>query len=84
MAKSFGSSELCLFLKKHGFTPRRLKATSQLVYTPPESFKVNVEALRPFITVVLGRKSYDPITAGSIRRNLIRLGFSEDDLEILS
>lgn len=81
MPKSFGSIELCKFLENHKFTARPKKASSHLIYKSPSSFKVSKDILRPFVTVVLGRKEYDPVTANCIRKQLIKLGFTKEAVE---
>ena len=82
MPKTFSSDDYCKFLLKHGFTVTGNKGTSHQKYKPPKSLKIP-QGVRPFVVVVLNRKSYDPITASKIRKQLIKLGLSLETVKDL-
>lgn len=82
MPKSFGSDEFCKFLSGQGFSKHKSVGSSHLKYSAPKSIKVP-QGIRPFITVILKRKTYDPHTISCYKRDLIRMGFPEKNLKDL-
>ena len=75
--KNFGSKQLCKCLKKLEFTENRRKGSSHVKYSTNK--KVETGA-RPFIVVIMGRKTYDPRTSRSYIRQIKNLGFSEEEI----
>lgn len=79
MKLSFGSRELCKCLECLGFRQQPQKATNHVKYEAPSNKKVP-PGVRPFIIVILGRKSYDPHTRTRYLRQIKNLGFSEKEI----
>ncbi len=78
MKIAFGSKELCKCLIKLGFKEKPQKATSHQKF---HSAKVPPVGVHPFITVILGRKSYDPTTRSRYITQIKRLGFTKKEIE---
>lgn len=79
MKKSFGSRELYNCLINLGFTPLKQKGTSHLKFLPPKSKRV-LQAMRPFIMMQMGEKTFDPHSASRYIRQIIQFGFSEEEI----
>lgn len=79
MVIKFGTLQLCKALENLGFTPQKQNGTSHQKYFVPKDKNVP-KSVRPFITVVHGRKQYfPPICAGYLRQIEI-FGFSKDEI----
>jgi hypothetical protein len=79
MPHSFGSNEFCKFLKKLDFKPQQSTGSSHIKYSAPKNLKTPV-GIRPFITVMLGRKTYDPHTISCYKRDLVKVGVNKERL----
>lgn len=79
MSKSFGSRELTKCLEKLGFKLAR-QTSSHLIYNPPKN-KIVPEGIRPFMTVQVGRKTYDRYSANRYISQVKKFGFSKKEIE---
>lgn len=77
--KLFGSNDLCKCLKRLAFTPLPQNGTSHVKYKVLPDIKTT-PGIRPYIIVILGRKTYDRNTCSSYITQLKRLGFSKEDI----
>ncbi len=75
----FGSKELEKCLACLGFAGRKAIA-SHKKYTTPAEKKVSLHT-RPFIVVILGKKSYANQTVSKYIKDIINLGFSEEEIQ---
>lgn len=78
MKFTFGTREFIKCLEYLGCTPEEKKATSHLKYLLPKHLKPVNE--RDYITVILGKGSYDPNTCSRIINQLIKRGFDIDNI----
>lgn len=78
MRSSFGSKELINCLLCLGFTKKRSTGSSHSKYSSPKKVAMG---MRPFITVILNRKVFDPHTQSSYLLQIKKLGFSAEDIE---
>lgn len=79
MKMSFGSKELRKCLLHLGLKEEDRKATSHVKFKCNTTKKLP-QGVRPFITLLEGRKNYDPISRERYITQLKRLGF---DLEVI-
>ena len=79
MKISFGSKELCKCLLCLGFKPKPQKASSHVKYRVPPDKEASC-GNRPFVTVILGRKTYDPTTRGRYMTQIKQKGFSKKEI----
>ena len=76
--KSFGSRDLIGCLLCLEFTEGKRRATSHVKYICPKKVEAGTH---PFITVILGRKTYDPVTRGRYITQLKILGYTTEEIE---
>ena len=79
MKLSFGSRDLRKCLECLGFKEQPSVGSSHLKYTVPKEKSTKV-GIRPFFIVILGKKTYDPNTASKIIKQIIRLGFTTEEI----
>lgn len=79
MKKSFGSRELYKCLIKLGFNPLAQKGTSHLKFSPPKG-KVVSQGTRPFMIIQLNIKTYDPHSASRYINQIMKFGFSKEEI----
>ncbi len=79
MSNSFGSKELEKCLKELGFILKRT-SSSHAIFDPPND-KLPPIGSRPFMTVQLGRKTYDPHSANRYISQIKRFGFTKTEIE---
>jgi len=77
MKTSFGSEKLIKCLICLGFVKQKSTGSSHIKYSCPKKV---VAGQRPFIEVILKRKTYDPHTASSYLRQIKNLGYTKDEV----
>ena len=75
--KAFGSKELVRCLGKLGFKFNR-QNSSHAIFNPPVG-KNSPD--KPFMTVQLGRKTFDPYSANRYTSQIKRFGFTKEEIE---
>ena len=76
--KSFGSKELIRCLIDLGFIQQRKIASRHLKFKCPKKHSAGE---RSFIEVLQGKSEFDPITQKKIVNNLLKHGFTKDQIE---
>lgn len=79
MSKSFGSREINKCLRKLGFTLNRV-SSSHAIYNAPVGKKPLIN-FRPFMTIQLGRKTYDPYSTNRYISQIKKFGFTKNEIE---
>ncbi|EKE15128.1 MAG: hypothetical protein ACD_12C00136G0002 [uncultured bacterium] len=79
MSRSFGSKQLVRCLESFGFIFNR-QGSSHAIYNCPVNHQPPV-GVRPYMTVQLGRKAYDPHSANRYISEIKKFGFSKKEIE---
>lgn len=80
--KSFGTKKLVGVLKNLLFTPQKQSGSSHHKWRVSDDIEVK-PGQRPFITVILNKKTYVPPTCSSYLSQLRKFGYSKKDLQDL-
>ena len=79
MPRSFGSKELVRCLEILGFIFNR-QGSSHAIYNFPKDHQPPI-GIRPYMTVQLGRKVYDPHSASRYISEIKKFGFTKKEVE---